>query len=88
MINLKTSKDSQPKKPCIGDMVMYGSGSLYILTKTGWELATDNDFMQVILSYRSAIETYADPDNWIGNEFWADGGGDPKRFAREALRKL
>lgn len=88
MINLKTSKDCQPKEPCIGDMVLYGSGSLYILTKTGWALATDNDLMQVILSYRAAIEIYADLDNWIGNEFWAEGGGDPKRFANKALGKL
>lgn len=88
MINLKASKDSKPQEPCIGDMFMYGSGSLYVLTKTGWVLATDNDLMQIIVSYRAAIEAYANPDNWIGNEFWADGGGDPKRFAMKALGKL
>ena len=78
----------KPLEPQPGDVIMDGDGITQVFTNNGWEPSSSLKATELTLAYRQALEIYAGPDNWIGNEFWADGGGDPKRFAREALRKL
>lgn len=83
----KTDIITKPSEPLLGDVIIDYTGTVQVFTEDGWIIATHMDSVEMMLAYRQMLEIYADPDNWIGNEFWADGGGDPKRFAREALGK-
>ena len=83
----KDDKFSKPTEPQLGDMFIDYNCDVYVYKGNDWHLAQPLDILNKALFYRNALCIYANPDNWIGNEFWAEGGGDPKRFANKALGK-